>query len=243
MEVALLIANVLESNEETMTCFLHGLNKDIQDVVELYHYTFMDDLLHLATRVESQQRRHLASKRSHPNSPEQPIKDKSPKNGSLLPQGRKEEKILLIPVLASKSSNIKCFGCLGKGHIASQCPNKRSMILREDGTMDNKSSRDKSSSISEIGLAMSDFSPDNGDLLMVRCLMSAHVGNYVLLTLDDSDRHIFHSRCHILGKLCSIIIDGGSCVNVASLRERWKLPNRCPWPSCWGKYNHEVQLT
>ena len=28
--------------------------------------------------------------------------------------------------------------------------------------------------------------------------------------------NIFHSRCLVNGKLCSIIIDGGSCVNVAS---------------------------
>ncbi|RDX76014.1 hypothetical protein CR513_44045, partial [Mucuna pruriens] len=32
---------LLQSNEATMTRFLHGLNKDIQDVVELYHYTSM----------------------------------------------------------------------------------------------------------------------------------------------------------------------------------------------------------
>ncbi|RDX64642.1 hypothetical protein CR513_56782, partial [Mucuna pruriens] len=44
MEVTLLRANMLESNEATMARFLHGLNKDIQDVVELYHYTSMDDL-------------------------------------------------------------------------------------------------------------------------------------------------------------------------------------------------------
>ncbi|RDY01810.1 hypothetical protein CR513_14816, partial [Mucuna pruriens] len=37
--------------------------------------------------------------------------------------------MLLSPVPASKSSNIKCFKCLGKGHIALQCPNKRSMII------------------------------------------------------------------------------------------------------------------
>ena len=33
----------------------------------------------------------------------------------------------------SKSSEVRCFKCLGRGHIASQCPNPRTMILREDG--------------------------------------------------------------------------------------------------------------
>ncbi|RDX77298.1 hypothetical protein CR513_42597, partial [Mucuna pruriens] len=37
----------------------------IQDIVELNYYISLDDLVHQATRVESQQRRHLASKRSY----------------------------------------------------------------------------------------------------------------------------------------------------------------------------------
>ncbi|RDY09836.1 hypothetical protein CR513_05739, partial [Mucuna pruriens] len=46
MEVALMRDNMLESNEATMTRFLHGLNREIQDVVELYHYTSLDDLMY-----------------------------------------------------------------------------------------------------------------------------------------------------------------------------------------------------
>ncbi|RDY11894.1 hypothetical protein CR513_03381, partial [Mucuna pruriens] len=55
--------------------------------------------------------------------------------------------------------------CLGKWNIASQCPNKRSMILREDGIVDNKSSRDESSSISEIGSSLRNFSLNDDNLL------------------------------------------------------------------------------
>ena len=33
---------------------------------------------------------------------------------------------------------------------------------------------------------------------------------------EDQRETIFHSRCTILGKVCSLIIDGGSCANVAS---------------------------
>ncbi|RDY09318.1 hypothetical protein CR513_06320, partial [Mucuna pruriens] len=52
-----------------------------------------------------------------------------------------------------------------------------------------------------------------GDLLMVRRLMSVFIED------DQSQReNIFHSRCMIQGKCCSLIIDGGSNVNVASLR-------------------------
>ena len=34
---------------------------------------------------------------------------------------------------------------------------------------------------------------------------------------DEVQReNIFHNRCHVQNKLCSVIIDGGSCTNVAS---------------------------
>jgi len=31
----------------------------------------------------------------------------------------------------TQTREIKCFKCLGKGHLVSQCPNERTMILRD----------------------------------------------------------------------------------------------------------------
>jgi hypothetical protein len=33
----------------------------------------------------------------------------------------------------SRNRDIKCFKCLGSGHIASQCPNKRVMVMQDNG--------------------------------------------------------------------------------------------------------------
>ena len=44
---------------------------------------------------------------------------------------------------------------------------------------------------------------------------------------DEVQReNIFHTRCHVQNKVCSVIIDGGSCTNVASttLVEKLELP-------------------
>ncbi|RDY02847.1 hypothetical protein CR513_13647, partial [Mucuna pruriens] len=49
MKVVLIRANVLESNEAIMARFLHSMKREIQDVVESYHYTSLDDLVHQAT--------------------------------------------------------------------------------------------------------------------------------------------------------------------------------------------------
>ena len=59
-------------------------------------------------------------------------------------------------------------------------------------------------------------SPCEGDLL-----------GTIPKSLDDTQReNIFHTRCLINNKLCSLIIDGGSCTNVASTRvvEKLALP-------------------
>ena len=44
---------------------------------------------------------------------------------------------------------------------------------------------------------------------------------------DEVQReNIFHTRCHVQKKVCNVIIDGGSCTNVASstLVEKLGLP-------------------
>jgi len=40
---------------------------------------------------------------------------------------------------------------------------------------------------------------------------------------ENQRENIFHSRCQINNKTCSLIIDSGSCVNVASTRVVEKL--------------------
>ena len=49
--------NVEEDHEATMARFLNGLNHDIANIVELQHYVEMEDLLHMAIKVECQLQR------------------------------------------------------------------------------------------------------------------------------------------------------------------------------------------
>jgi hypothetical protein len=52
-----LLANVIEDREATMTRFLNGINRDIANVVELQHYVELEDMVHMATKVERQIKR------------------------------------------------------------------------------------------------------------------------------------------------------------------------------------------
>ena len=70
-----------------------------------------------------------------------------------------------------------------------------------------------------------------------------------ILHAEESQReHIFYSRCTIQGKVCSLIIDGGSCTNVASTHLVSKLslptiPQPRPYSLQWLKKGNEVQVT
>ena len=97
-----------------------------------------------------------------------------------------------------KSSSKKCFKCLGYGHIASNCPSKRNMYAHNGIVVSEHESE----------------SPLEGDLLVVRRLLGQ-----VLQPVDENQReNIFHTRCLTQNNICSLIVDGGSCANVASTR-------------------------
>jgi len=51
---------------------------------------------------------------------------------------------------------------------------------------------------------------DEGELLVLRRVISNQKG-------DEQRENIFHTRCMVQGKVCSLIINGGSCANVVSL--------------------------
>uniref|UniRef100_A0A2N9J8T2 Reverse transcriptase domain-containing protein n=1 Tax=Fagus sylvatica TaxID=28930 RepID=A0A2N9J8T2_FAGSY len=63
MEVAMIRANVEEDREATMARFLSGLNRDIANIIELQHYVEIEDMVHMAMKVERQLKRKGTARR------------------------------------------------------------------------------------------------------------------------------------------------------------------------------------
>ncbi|KAI9154064.1 hypothetical protein LWI28_020487 [Acer negundo] len=57
MKIAMIRADIEEDREATMARFLNGLNRDIANVVELQHYVELNDMVHVAIKVEQQLKR------------------------------------------------------------------------------------------------------------------------------------------------------------------------------------------
>jgi hypothetical protein len=108
----------------------------------------------------------------------------------------------------SRNRDIKFFKCLGSGHIASQCPNRRVMIMRDNGEVMTES-EDDSDGMPELVDASDDDEvvyPVTGESLVTRHALNTHI------KVDDAEQqreNIFHTRCHVNNKVCSMIIDGG----------------------------------
>ena len=72
--------------------------------------------------------------------------------------------------------------------------------------------------------------PNEGEILVVRKALSG------LATPENQEQRkaIFHTRCTVGGKICSMIIDGGSYTNIVSktLVGKLKLPT-IPYPSSY----------
>nr|KYP35535.1 hypothetical protein KK1_043425 [Cajanus cajan] len=140
----------------------------------------------------------------------------------------KEMEVLIIQ--AKIEEDPQCFKCLGMGHYAYECPTKKTNLLKDNGeyTSQSKASGGEEEESDEEVVAK------EGELYMIRRLLSQR-------------ENIFHTRCLINGKVCLVIIDGGSCTNVVSSRLVSKLnmdtkPHPRPYRLQWLSEGEEVQL-
>ncbi|KAH9724609.1 Endonuclease [Citrus sinensis] len=220
MEIIMIRAKIEEEREATMARFLHRLNQDIASVVDLQHYVELEDMVHMAMKVERQLKKKGSTRTNLGSSSSwkskwskdekvvskpkiEPIKDH--KEGGNQSKGKSDSQ-------HSRNRDIKCFKCLGTGHIASQCPNKRVMILRDDGDVETESESDDDPMPPLEDANDCVEYPVDGKLMVTRRALNMQVKEDAEVQRDN----IFHTRCHIKDKVCNMIIDGGTCTNVAS---------------------------
>ncbi|KAK8684243.1 hypothetical protein V6N13_040273 [Hibiscus sabdariffa] len=115
---------------------------------------------------------------------------------------------------SERSRDIQCFKCLGRGHVANQCPNRRVMLLRDDGEIESDYEEDVQES------PLEDVEDDHLEVAETGRVMEIMVVKRSLnvqQVQDEQQReNIFHTRCKVQDKVCVVIIDSGSCTNVAS---------------------------
>ena len=87
-------------------------------------------------------------------------------------------------MLFRSNRDIKCFKCLGSGHIASQCPNRQVIIMRDNGEVMTKS-EDDSDGVPKLVDANDDDGvvyPMTSESLVTRRALNTHI------KVDDAEQ-------------------------------------------------------
>jgi len=216
-----------DSEKSKIIRFVSGLRREIQDIVELYEYSSLEKLVHLAIKVESQILKKTTFKNTHNDGFYKSLwKDKNKNSTKDFPSNfskettshdrvSKDQPSTSTPKSPAKTSSRKCFKCLGFGHIASNCPTKITMMVKGEVVVSEHSSQSSRTSSLTSSRSQSEEDhklPCESDLLVVRRMLGQTQKPF-----DESQReNNFHTRCLINDKLCSLMVDGGSCTNVAS---------------------------
>ncbi|XP_073120220.1 uncharacterized protein [Henckelia pumila] len=202
--------NVEEDIEATMARFLCGLNREIQDQVELHRCFNLDEMVQTDMKVEQQLKRRgvgrvLFGGRSSTSwrpkvakwednkpvsKPKSDTKFEAPKK---LSNGTSEN-------FNTRYRDIKCFRCQGIGHISSQCTNKKLMIINACVDVEFESDEGEENYDNMSALVDPDdedgFGAAVGELLVTRRVLNTRPKEE-----EKSQReNLLHTRCFVNGK-------------------------------------------
>ncbi|KAK1678910.1 hypothetical protein QYE76_039758 [Lolium multiflorum] len=259
MEMLMQRGRVRESLEMTMQRFLNGLKYDVKGIRH-YTYTNMNQLLHHAREAESQ----LAE--------EAKVKGRATGAGRFTPRaplyGAFDAPLLTLLRLANRSPmylmqrspnrckyewfwcvyngnrDMLCHTCGGKGHFKRDCPNRKVMFINEDNEYETGDDVDPNAPDND------DYDTDGEDAYPsdARTIVVSQRALNVLPSASTQRCNLFQTKA-LVGpdKACKVIIDGGSCRNLASKELCTKLklkylPHPHPYYIRWLSDNGEMKV-
>ncbi|KAJ0936396.1 putative transcription factor interactor and regulator CCHC(Zn) family [Helianthus annuus] len=196
-----------EEDEQVIARFLGGLRTEISDVVHLQPYWTLNDVYKLAHQVEKQLK---AKPKTTPTrfSSTNRVPTASTTTNTPGPIKAEASSSPTPPVVPSPPVN-KCFKCHGFGHLKRECPTKQmvTFVDETDPVYDTEDEVTYEDGMTEV------IYPDKGEALISQRVLSASVAK-----TEDGDNlwlrnNIFRTKCTSKGKICTIIVDGGSCEN------------------------------
>nr|GEX07664.1 hypothetical protein [Tanacetum cinerariifolium] len=194
---------VEENEEQTIARFLGSLRTDISDFVYLQQYYSFHDVCRLALKVEKQ----LSAKQKTTTHFGSSSRAPQSATGPVWVSPIKADPLALTGVSPTPTtSSLRCFKCQGISHLKRDCLNKQVLTLIDEADPLYDTEDEVETEV---------FYPDRGELLVTRRLL-----NIVVLDQDNDttwfQTNIFRTQCTTKGKICTVIIDGGSCENMVS---------------------------
>ncbi|KAK1618988.1 hypothetical protein QYE76_024505 [Lolium multiflorum] len=261
MEMLMQRGRVRESLEMTMQRFLNGLKYDVKGIVRHYTYTNMNQLLHHAREAESQLAEEAKVKgratgagsftpcapstAPAPSTRCAPYSTPPSKPVSNVSNAKKSESSSSTSgssMSTARNRDMLCHTCGGKGHFKRDCPNRKVMIINEDNEYETGDDVDPNAPDDD------DYDTD-GEVAYPSDARTIVVSQRALNVLPSASTrcNLFQTKA-LVGpdKACKVIIDGGSCRNLASKELCTKLklkylPHPHPYYIQWLSDNGEMK--
>ena len=283
MQLAMARANVVEDEEDTNARFLRILHPYLAREVDCYPYTSVIDLLHLAVKVDRKlkARDQGGARGGNRSSSTQPYgRDAlAPREKPSLGNGGEQGNRGGVQAISSakppsplgnpkggtpnpsnlRNREVVCFKCQDRGHMMKDCPHRKALMVDHLGNTNSEIEHENDECLHfDCDPILNSYDDcddegieyEHGESLIVR--RALHVNP---TPCDDNQReNLFHTRCLVKGKVCNVIIDGGSCCNLASteLVEKLQLstihhprPYKLHWMNDCGalKVNKQVKVS
>ncbi|GJX12272.1 reverse transcriptase domain-containing protein [Tanacetum coccineum] len=201
--------DVVEEEKQVVARFLGVPQPEIADIVSLQPYWTYTDVCKLALKVEKQIKAKSKGSTSRFTPPTRTAPPTAPKTApkattpTTSAAGNTRERVDNSP---------RCYKCGGFGHYARDCPNLKTLAFVPDDAGPIYDT-DAEPEVDEPGDEL--VYPDRGEALVIQRVLNVVVSKSV----DDNSwlrNNIFRTKCTSKGKICDMIIDGGSCENVVS---------------------------
>ncbi|XP_012702858.1 uncharacterized protein LOC105914754 [Setaria italica] len=158
---------------------------------------------------------------------------------------------------SGRMRDIQCLRCKGYGHVRKDCPSARVLVVCPNGEYSSASDLDEET---YALLAANNVGEDEEHNKNEEHIGTEHAENYESLVVqrvlsaqmekaEQNQRHtLFQTKCVIKERSCRVIIDGGSCNNLASAEMVEKLalctqPHPQPYYIQWLNSSGKVKVT
>ncbi|XP_021764110.1 uncharacterized protein LOC110728769 [Chenopodium quinoa] len=240
-----IMSGVEEAPEHKISRYIGGLERKLGQKVDVHAHGSFDQVVQVALKFEKYDK--VSSDSGYP---------KPTFKNSFAPKGEtskpivKDDKGKAPMHFPNKDDHNKmgnrktCYKCRGYGHFSNECPNSRAMMIRE---MDDDKYEDEKRDFGDPIYDEEDeivVDADEGQILVVRRALHS-----ISTPLAEEQREkIFQTRCTIKDRVCNLIIDSGSCTNVASTTFVSKLnlettDHPTPYKLQWLNNHNEVKVT